>query len=204
MKKRLPLLAIAGLIAGAALGLMFVTSSANRPAQQGSTVTGKALIGGPFTLTDQAGRRVTEKDFLGRYMLIFFGYTHCPDICPSALQVMAAALDKLGDKAKEITPVFVTLDPERDTPAKMADYVKSFDQRIVGLTGSKEEVASAAKAYRVYYQLGQPDKQTGDYAVDHAAIIYLMGKDGQFVTHIPHTTNVDQVVNTISKALDAS
>lgn len=202
MRSRLPALAIGGLIAGALLALAYVSLSPHRMPPGGTSVqTGKALVGGPFTLTDQTGKRVTEKDFLGKYMLVFFGFTHCPDICPSALQVMSAALEKLGDKARDITPVFVSLDAERDTPEKLADYIQSFDKRFVGLTGSKEEVAAVAKVYRVYYQIVPDDKVAGDYTIDHAAIIYLMGKDGQFVTHIPHTNSVDQVVAALSKAL---
>lgn len=202
MNSRLVFLGALGVIAGAALasalfGLVRLPSSNSGQAIE----VGKPLIGGPFTLTDQTGKRVTEKDFAGRYTLIFFGYTHCPDICPSALQVIAAALDKLGDKAKEITPVFISLDGERDTPAKMADYLASFGKNFVGLTGAKDDVAVAAKAYRVFYQVVPDEKTPGEYTIDHAAIIYLMGKDGQFVTHIPHTTNVDQVVEILNKAI---
>lgn len=203
MNSRLPLLALVGLLIGAGAALYVVgRDGPNLGPSEGSVTSGKALIGGPFTLTDHTGKRVTEKDFLGRYTLLFFGYTHCPDICPSALQVIAAALEKLGDKGKAVTPVFVTLDPERDTPEKLASYIQSFDKTFTGLTGSKEEVAAAAKAYRIYYEVIPDDKIAGEYAIDHAAIIYLMGKDGQFVTHIPHTTNVDQVVDVLNKAID--
>lgn len=196
------ILALAGLAAGA-LAAFLLLSPGTAPTTPGGTAvhSGKALIGGPFTLTDHTGKRVTEKDFLGRNMLVFFGFTHCPDICPSALQIMSAALEKLGDKAKDVVPVFVSLDPARDTPEKLAEYIASFDARFVGLTGSKEEVAAAAKAYRVYYQIVPDEKSPGEYTIDHAAIIYLMGKDGSFVTHVPHTTNVDQVVNVLAKAL---
>ncbi|MCB1484192.1 MAG: SCO family protein [Hyphomicrobiaceae bacterium] len=200
MTSRGPLLAIAGLIIGGlAAVLLLAPSSTTLP--QGSVETGKALVGGPFTLTDQTGKRVTDKDFRGKYMLVFFGFTHCPDICPSALQVISAALGKLGDKAKDVVPIFITLDPQRDTPQKLGEYLSSFDTKFVGLTGSKEEVESAAKAYRVYYQVVPDDKTPGEYTIDHAAIIYLMGKDGEFVTHVPHTNDVDQVVSTLDKAL---
>lgn len=190
-------LVIGGVLALALLSLSIVPGQTSRTAQY----SGKALVGGPFTLTDQTGKRVSEKDFLGRNMLVFFGFTHCPDICPSGLQVMSAALAKLGDKAKDVVPVFITLDPERDTPEKLGDYLKSFDPRFVGLTGSKDEIAATAKAYRVFYQIVPDEKVAGEYSIDHAAIIYLMGKNGEFVTHIPHTTNVDQVVAALAKAL---
>jgi protein SCO1 len=202
MSSRTMALILGGLVAGSALALVAVRQqtppATSTPATQ---TTGKALIGGPFSLTDQTGKRVTEKDFLGRYMLVFFGFTNCPDICPSGLQVMSAALDKLGRKADIVTPVFITLDAARDTPQKMKAYVKSFHPRLVGLTGSEAEVAAAAKAYRVYFQKIDDDKTPGSYTYDHAAIIYLMGKDGAFVTHIPHTTDVEQVIDALNKSL---
>ena len=117
-----------------------------------------ALVGGPFTLTDQDGKKVSEKDFLGKYMLVFFGYTYCPDICPTELQVMTAALDSMGPEAEKIQPVFVSVDPERDTPEVLKSYVENFGPRLVGLTGTPEEIAAVAKAYRVYYaKAGKPD-----------------------------------------------
>lgn len=201
MISRVPMLIVAGLAVGVLAAVALLSGPQGSPSGQTAIQTGKALIGGPFTLTDQNGKRVTEKDFLGRYTLVFFGFTHCPDICPSGLQVMAAALDKLGDKAKDVVPVFITLDPDRDTPEKIGEYVKSFDDRFVGLTGSKEEVAAAAKAYRVYYQIVPDEKNKGEYTIDHAAIIYLMSKDGEFVTHVPHATNPDAIVSALSKAL---
>jgi protein SCO1/2 len=192
------ILALAGLIAGAALAF-FALGPPGLPT--GEISTGKALIGGPFTLTDHTGKRVTEKDFLGRPALVFFGYTHCPDICPSGLQVISAALDKLGDRAKTLMPVFVTLDPARDTPQILAQYLKSFNPRFVGLTGSDAEVASAAKAYRVFYQKVEDEKSKDDYTFDHAAIFYLMGPDGSFIAPIPHTTDVDKLVAALDKSL---
>ncbi|HMN36861.1 MAG TPA: SCO family protein [Hyphomicrobium sp.] len=201
MNYRGPLLAVAGLVAGGLAALLVVGPPSGTMLPQGSVETGKPLVGGPFALTDQTGKRVTDKDFLGKYMLVFFGYTHCPDVCPSGLQVMSAALAKLGDKAKDVVPVFITLDPERDTPEKLADYLHSFDPRFIGLTGSKQDVESATKAYRVYRQVVPDDKTPGEYTIDHSAIIYLMDKSGQFVTHIPHTNDVDRVVSTLQKAL---
>ena len=195
-------IALLGLIAGAALAVAVLPGGGTRIAAPGTAVeTGKALIGGPFTLTDHTGKRVTEKDFLGRPMLIFFGFTNCPDICPSGLQVMSAALDKLGEKGAKVTPIFITLDAARDTPEKLAGYVNSFHPRLVGLTGSETELAAAAKAYRVYAQKVSDDATPSSYTYDHAAVIYLMGADGAFVTHIPHTTNVEQIVSILNKSL---
>lgn len=200
MQLKTIVLALLAIIAGAALALVLLLGYGTLP-QVTAVETGKALIGGPFTLTDHTGRRVTEKDFLGQPLLIFFGFTNCPDICPSGLQVISAALDKLGEKGAKVTPIFITLDAERDTPEKLAAYVKSFHPRLVGLTGSEAELAAAAKAYRVYAQKVSDDATPGSYTYDHAAIIYLMGADGAFITHIPHTTNVEQVVSILNKSL---
>jgi protein SCO1/2 len=190
-------LILAGILAGAAFAYIAI----HRPGlPQGSITTGMPSVGGPFAMTDQTGKRVTEKDFLGRYMLVFFGFTHCPDICPSGLQVMSAALDSLGEKAAEVTPVFVTLDPERDTPAVLKEYLKSFHPNLVGLTGTPEEVSAIAKAYRVYYQKVTDKDSPNDYTYDHSAIFYLMGKDGKFITPIPHTTSVEEFSKALSQA----
>lgn len=170
-----------------------------RPAVPGAASVGKALVGGPFSLVDHKGNRVTDKDFRGRYMLVLFGFTYCPDVCPSGLQVMAAALDKLGRKGEQVTPMFVSVDPERDTPAQLAQYVASFHPRLIGLTGSAEEVAAVAKAYRVYFKKVRDEKSTAAYTVDHTALIYLMGPDGAYVAHFTHATGVDAIVERLGK-----
>ncbi len=190
----------AGLLTGAALG--FIALKVPTPGTNTETqVTGMPAVGGPFGLVDQHGKRVTEKDFLGRYMLVFFGYTNCPDICPAGLQVMSAALDKLGSRANDVVPVFITLDPAEDTPERLATYLKSFHPRLVGLTGSESEVAAAAKAYRVFYQKVPDAKDPSHYSIDHSAIFYLMGKDGRLAAPIPHTNDVDQLALAIEKAI---
>lgn len=198
MSARLIGLALAGLLTGAVLAY-FITLPQRQATD--AVVTGTPAVGGPFTLTDQTGKRVTEKDFLGRYMLVFFGFTHCPDICPSGLQVMTVALEKLGPKAAEITPVFISLDAERDKPEVLNQYIKSFHPSIVGLTGSPEEIAAAAKAYRVYYKKVADEKTPENYTYDHSAIFYLMGKDGKFVAPIPHTTSADEFAKNLETAL---
>ena len=191
-------LILAGTLAGAALAYV-----AMLPPGLPSTATtsGMPAVGGAFQLTDQTGKRVTEKAFLGRYMLVFFGYTHCPDICPSGLQVMSAALDKLGAAAENVTPVFITVDPERDTPALLADYTKSFHPRLVALTGSREDIAAAAKVYRVYFQKVADANAPESYTYDHSSFFYLMGKDGKFISAIPHTTDIDDFAKKLSEAL---
>lgn len=166
--------------------------------------SGVALVGGPFSLTNQDGRRVTEKDFLGKYMLVFFGYTFCPDVCPTELQVMTAALDQLGPEADRIQPVFVTIDPERDTPQVLKPYVENFGPRLTGLTGTPDEVASIAKAYRVYYAKAGNSAAGSDYLMDHSSIIYLMGPDGRFVKHMPYTTDAAKLAQELKETLNAS
>jgi len=174
----------------------------NRQLHQGGA-QGEALVGGPFTMTDHTGAKVTEKTFLGRYMLVFFGYTYCPDICPTELQVMMAALDSMGPQAEKIRPVFVSVDPERDTPEVLKSYVENFGPQLVGLTGTPEEVAGIAKAYRVYYAKSG-DKESPDYLMDHSSIIYLMGPDGRFVKHMPYTTDAAKLAEELKEALASS
>lgn len=144
---------------------------------------GTALIGGPFTMTDQNGRRVAEKDFLGRPMLVSFGFTFCPDVCPGQLLRITQALPLLGDKGKAIQPVFVTVDPARDTPEALKSYLSNFAPGYVGLTGSPEDVAAMARAYRVYYAKVDNSAAADSYTMDHSAIIYLMDAKGRFLKH---------------------
>lgn len=202
MTSRLLTIAAIGLAAGAIVAAVLLRP-AEGPAGQGSqsVSSGKALIGGPFSLIDQTGKRVTEKDFAGKAMLVYFGYTSCPDVCPAGLQVIAAALDKLGNKASKITPVFITVDPERDTPESMAAYVKSFHPSIVGLTGSLAETGAAAKAYRVYAKKAPDERNPGNYSVDHSSFMYLMSGTGEFVRHFPHTISPDQLAEALGKSL---
>ncbi len=133
-----------------AAGFAGVTAILNVPEKPATE--GAPLIGGHFSLLDTGGKRVTDADFRGKLMLVFFGYTHCPDVCPTELQNMAEALDKLGRDADKLAPIFISLDPKRDTPDVLSSYVKNFSPRITGLTGDQSEVASAAKAYRVYFR----------------------------------------------------
>lgn len=205
MSRRLLSVVIAGLLAGAILAFLTLPGlrqgSANLAG--GKQTTGKALVGGPFKLTDHMGKAVTDADYRGSYMLVYFGYTYCPDVCPAGLQVISAALDQLGDKAQRVKPLFITLDPARDTPAKLAEYVGSFNPRIIGLTGSAEEIAAVAKAYRVYSKKIADEKSPGSYTLDHTSIIYLMDPQGEFVTHFTHLTNVDQLAAQLRKTLEA-
>jgi protein SCO1/2 len=147
----------------------------------GRTVTlGTAQIGGPFALIDQDGRSRTDKDFRGRWMLIYFGYTHCPDVCPLTLEMMGDVMAKLGAQASRVTPIFITIDPARDTTGVMKYYVAAFGKTFVGLTGAPKEIALTESEFRVYAR--RRDVGHGDYAMDHSSVIYLMGPDGTFVT----------------------
>ncbi|AWU93212.1 SCO family protein [Azospirillum ramasamyi] len=160
-------------------------------------------IGGPFTLTDNHGRTVTDADFRGKYMLIYFGYTYCPDVCPTELGVMTQVVDQLGPKAERIQPVFITVDPDRDTVAHINDYVGLFHPRLVGLTGTEEQVREAARAYRVYYaKAPMKDGKPEDYLMDHSSFIYLMGPDGKFVGVYPGGTAADKIVQDLSGRID--
>ena len=142
-------------------------------------------IGGPFTLENGDGQPVTNKDFLGKYMLVYFGYTFCPDVCPTTLAAITDAMDKLGPESKQIQPVFISVDPARDTPAVVKRYAAAFGPYIVGLTGTPAEVAQAAKEYRVYYKAHRPKPGETNYTVDHSSVIYLMDPKGEFVAPIP-------------------
>jgi protein SCO1/2 len=201
MLNRLLIVVAIGLACGAAAAVLLLAPTTFDRGPAEPEVTGKALIGGPFSLVDQSGTRVTEKDFAGRAMLVFFGYTHCPDLCPSGLQVIAAALDKLGPKADRVTPIFITVDPERDTPQVMAEYVKSFHPRLVGLTGSPAEIAAVTKAYRVYAVKVADGGEPTSYSVDHSAFLYLMDATGAYVAHFPSTVSVEKLTHELDRLL---
>ena len=161
-----------------------------------------ALFGGPFALSDHDGRAVTDKDFAGRYMLVYFGYTYCPDVCPTDLTTMAAALDALGPLTDKLHPVFITVDPGRDTAAVLRDYTRAFHPTLLGLTGSQAQVASAAKAYRVHRRIFRLEGAgKDDYLVDHSSLAYLMGPDGGFVTMFPHGTTPERMAEILRKYL---
>jgi protein SCO1/2 len=140
---------------------------------------GGSAIGGPFALVDQNGKAVTDRDFKGKPLLIFFGYTHCPDVCPTTLFELSEMMHALGKDADKTNALFVTVDPERDTPAVMKDYLSSFDPHLMGATGDRKQIDAAEKAYRVYAK--KVPTKDGDYSMDHTALVYLMDKQGRFV-----------------------
>lgn len=164
----------------------------------GRTITsGRIAIGGPYALTDQDGKPRASTDFAGKYQLIYFGYTFCPDVCPTTLALEAAALDKLGPTQDRIVPVFITIDPARDKPDVLKKYLAAFGSRFVGLTGTDQQIAAVEKEFRVYAKK-QP-VTNGTYAMDHSSVIYLMGPDGNLVSFFDEVTQPEE----LAKALKA-
>ena len=183
---------VTGLVAVAALVIVGVLLAGGLAWDKWREAAPTAKIGGPFQLVDtRSGKTVTEQDFKGKWLLVYFGYTHCPDACPTALNDLSLALDKLGDKRQAMAPVFITIDPDRDTADVMKDYVASFAPDIAGLTGTSEQIGAAEKAYRVY-AAKHPTKD-GGYDMDHSSIIYVMDPSGRFVTNFTHETDPDQM-----------
>ena len=165
-----------------------------------TTTLAKAVLppGGPFELTDKHGQRVNSSSLEGKYRLIFFGFTYCPDICPMSLMTISKALEQLGSKAEQIIPVFISLDPGRDTPSQLKDYMESFDPRILALTGTDEEIKQVAAAFKVFYSKEENPSSPNDYLVNHSGFIYFMDKQGNYLTHFSHDTSIDAMVNTLS------
>ncbi|CAA2139108.1 MULTISPECIES: SCO family protein [Methylobacterium] len=192
MRRALPLILFAlGLVAlGVAATVLLVPKA-------GQVAT--SSVGGPFTLTDQDGRRVTERDFAGATHLVFFGFTHCPDVCPTTLQQIGDVLQALGPKGKDTKALFIAVDPERDTPEALKTYLASFDPRIVGLTGSPEEVAAAVKAYRAYVR--KVPTKGDDYTMEHTALVYIMDGRNRFVNALNLMKPADQAAAELAKAL---
>ncbi|MEO0618953.1 MAG: SCO family protein [Pseudomonadota bacterium] len=190
--------------AGGAL-LLNSTSTGSAITSSGATkTTGKALIGGPFRMVSHKGEAVTHKTLEGRHTLMFFGFTHCPDICPASLQVTSEALELLGDTAKDVQPVFVTVDPGRDTPEVLKSYLEDFDDRIIGLTGTEAQTNTIAKAYRIYHAKVADPNSEGGYTVDHSAYLYLMSPQGAYIKHFPPAVQAEELAAGLKAALRTS
>jgi protein SCO1/2 len=164
---------------------------------------GRADIGGAFELVDQTGRTVDQSILEGRWSAVFFGFTHCPDFCPSTLQALEAAKERMGDRADDLQIVFVSIDPERDTPEAMADYLQtaSFPEGVIGLTGTPEQVRTAAEAYRVVYQ--RRDLEGGGYTMDHSLNIYLMNPAGEFAIPLSASLGPERLASLITGRMEA-
>lgn len=185
-------------VVAVAAGIYFYIQGAATPPTAPATQTGQPLIGGPFTLTSQNGERVSDGQFRGRFMLVYFGYTHCPDVCPMGLETITQALSELPpEAAARIQPLFITLDPERDTAPVLKDYITSFDPRLIALTGSPAEIEAVTRAYKVYSR--KADAQAGgEYLMDHSTFTYVMGPDGGYASHFSHGTTPEEMARRLA------
>jgi len=162
----------------------------------------RETVGGPFALMDHTGAVRTDVDFRGKLLLLYFGFTYCPDLCPTDLQSIGLAIDHLGKAGEAVQPVFITLDPERDTPRHLADYVALFHPRLIGLTGEAKSIRQAARAYKVYY--AKVPMAGIDYTVDHSGYIYLMDRAGQYLGFFPPGTPPDRMVDVIRPLVEGA
>ena len=161
----------------------------------------RPAIGGPFTLVDQNGKTFTSDELKGKPTLIYFGFTYCPDVCPTSLLLMETALEKVGpDAAQKVNVVFITIDPERDTPELLKGYVPNFGSTFIGLTGTPQQIADVARAYRVYFQK-VPSKDGGPYLMYHSSIIYLLDRNGRFVTHFTHDAKAEAIAAAVGRLI---
>ncbi|HVT51641.1 MAG TPA: SCO family protein [Dongiaceae bacterium] len=192
VRRLLVILIAAAAISAAALTYLYVN-------RQGPEATGGIAIGGPIHLTDQDGAKFDSAVMSGKPYAVFFGYTHCPDVCPTTLSDISQATDAIGGNAKDFTTLFVTIDPERDTQSVMKDYISNFTAKVVGLTGTPEEVAAVAKEFRVYY--AKVPTSDGGYTMDHTAVVYLMDRHGEFRSVISYNEDHDAYVRKIKEVL---
>jgi protein SCO1/2 len=190
--------AVTVLMAAFAVGLALWSKTPQAPTVRSS---GEALIGGDFMLTDQNGTAFTQDDLTGKFSLIYFGFTYCPDVCPAELGKMTAALEGLGDRAEKVRPVFITVDPERDDPETIKKYLDFFHEDFVGLTGTPEQIRRAADAYKVYFKKVEEEDPNKAYLMDHTSIVYLMGPDGKFVDHYTHNSTPQQMADSLKRHL---
>lgn len=156
---------------------------------------GRGQIGGPFSLVDQTGKLRNDREFRGKLMIVYFGYTFCPDICPGDLQAITLALDQLGPLAAKVQPIFITIDPERDNNV-LAQYVSAFHPTLIGLTGTPDQICEVANSYKAFYTKVRGNR-TGDYSIDHAGVIYLMGRDGKYLGFMPPQTAPDRLAEVL-------
>lgn len=167
---------------------------------QSTQSSGEALIGGSFTLVNQDGKETSDKDLQGKFALVYFGFSHCPDVCPTDLALITNTMQQLGENAQKIQPVFITVDPERDTAEELKTYLGNFYPGFIGLTGTKEQIAEAVNKYRIYAKKIESEN-VGEYLMDHSAFIYLMDKDGKYITHFNGKESAEDIAAKISKVL---
>jgi protein SCO1 len=205
------LFVIAKKLSALAVAVLCLITPPSQVLSGGATTTTifETQITGEFELIGKTGKVVNNRDFRGQYMVVFLGYTFCPDICPTDLQAIADTLDLMGDKAQRVQPIFITLDPERDTPEVLADYVANFHPRMIGLTGDKDQVRKAADAFgaKYYKVFGSPtseDNQDKDafYLMNHSAVIYLFGPEGDYLGHFPHGADAKGMANELKLVIE--
>ena len=196
--KREPVLMLT-VLAAVVAAFVFGPAAYRSITADGPLVEKQAVVGGPFTLVDPLGRPVKNTDFEGKPLVLVFGFTHCPEICPATLLNMAGWMEALGADADKMHFAFVSVDPERDTPERMGEYMEAFDPRITGLTGSPEQVETSARAYRVYVR--KVETGDGDYTVDHSTLTYVMDAKGRFVTMIGYSEERDKAVAKLKQAI---
>jgi cytochrome oxidase Cu insertion factor (SCO1/SenC/PrrC family) len=195
--RRGPIIIVAAVLAVVVgLGLGFLI-----PVGKPDLQVSQSIIGGPFEMVNHLGETVTQETFKGRHMLVYFGYTFCPDVCPTELQSLTVALNDMGKKADAITPVFVTIDPERDDVAAVREYIGFFHPRLVGLTGTPAQVEGITDAFGVFYAKARDTGETSDYLMDHSSLIFLMDEKGRYVTHIRTGTAPEVMVRQLTDAL---
>ena len=203
MNKGVLTLAFAGGVITAAGGWLLWPQTAAEPsaaALMDAVMWNKEQIGGPFALIDQDGRPRTDADFRGKLLLVYFGYTYCSDICPTDLQAISTAIDKLGPAGESVQPLFITVDPEHDTPEAIKLYVGLFHPRLVGLTGSAKQIKTIARAYKVYYAKNEESKKS-DSVIDHSGFIFLVGRDGKYLGFFPPGTSAERIIDSLRQQI---
>jgi cytochrome oxidase Cu insertion factor (SCO1/SenC/PrrC family) len=188
-----------GLAVGAACAEDVPPDQAAAAQMMDDLMYGRGTVGGPFTLIDSSGHTRNDSEFRGQLLIVYFGYTFCPDVCPADLMAITQALDALGPSAKSIQPIFITVDPERDSKV-LAEYVRAFHKSLIGLTGSPEAIRKVANAYKAFYAKA-PGEHGGDYAIDHTGVIYLMGRDGEYLGFMPPQTDPQKLTEVLRKYL---
>ena len=195
------LMIVASLLCGGLFtsGLALADEQPSAAQMMDDLMYGRGSVGGPFTLTDASGKPRSDSEFRGKLMIVYFGYTFCPDVCPADLMAITQALDALGPSAQGVQPVFITIDPERDTKV-LGEYIAAFHHSLVGLTGSPEQIRKVADAYKAFY-VKVPDERGAGYSIDHTGVIYLMGRDGEYLGFMPPQTSPDRLTEILRKYL---